>query len=465
MATYNGSNANDSFDARLIQIYEPWLMYGNDGNDTLIGSSFNDSIYGGNGDDFIDGGFGFDLIVGGNGVDTVSYNFYSGGINANLATGVVSFPGNGTGSDTVYGVENLIGSRGSDRIVGSADNNVIKGGDGNDSIYGDWGNDSIYGENGDDFLDGGLGFDLIDGGAGVDTVTYDFYSFGINANLATGVVTFPAEGSNLADTLRGVENIIGSYGSDVITGSAANNFLSGGDGNDTLNGGAGSDTLNGGTGNNLLNGGAGNDTFYVNSSGDVVVEAANSGTDTVYSTVNYTLTANVETLILNGSATIGTGNNLNNIIFANNNGNTLNGGDGKDTLIGGTGNDYLNGGTGNDVLNAYGGSYEVDNLAGGTGADKFIMGDANRAFYNYPGLPAGNYDYAVIADFKVSEGDKLQLHGNSSNYLLSVGGGTGYGTGLADTFIYYSNGSSSNLVAILADVSNLSLASNSVIYV
>jgi Ca2+-binding RTX toxin-like protein len=464
MATYNGTNGNNSFQANLIQINEAWTIYGNDGNDTLTGSSYNDTIYGGNGDDWLDGGFGYDLLVGGAGIDTVSYDFYSGGINANLETGVVSFPGNGTGNDIVYTIENLVGSRGNDRIVGNADNNVLRGGEGNDSIYGGWGNDSIYGGNGDDFLDGGLGYDLLDGGAGIDTVSYDFYSFGINANLATGVVTFPGFG-NLADTLTGVENVVGSHGNDVITGSVANNVLSGGDGNDSIYGGAGNDVLDGNAGNNLLNGGTGNDTFFVNSIGDVVVEAANGGTDSVYSAVNYTLTANVENLTIYGSATIGTGNNLNNVITANNNGNFLNGGGGKDTLIGGLGHDYLNGGAGNDVLNSYAGGYEVDDLTGGTGSDKFIMGDSDSVFYTYSGLPSGNYDYAVIADFKVSENDKVQLHGNAGNYLLGINTNGGYGTAAADTFIYSNTNGSPNLVAILADVSNSSLTGSSFSYV
>ena len=58
-------------------------------------------------------------------------------------------------------------------------------------------------------------------------------------------------------------------------------------------------------------GGAGNDTYIVDNTGDVVTEAANAGTDLVYSSVTYTLTANVENLTLTGSSNInGTGNTL-----------------------------------------------------------------------------------------------------------------------------------------------------------
>ena len=110
----------------------------------------------------------------------------------------------------------------------------------------------------------------------------------------------------------------------------------------------GNDTLDGGTGNDSMAGGVGDDSYVVDSAGDVVSEAAGAGTDRVNASVNYTLGANVENLTLSGTATSGTGNDLNNIIYGNSNANTLSGLAGNDTLYGYDGNDTLYGGNGND---------------------------------------------------------------------------------------------------------------------
>ena len=66
----------------------------------------------------------------------------------------------------------------------------------------------------------------------------------------------------------------------------------------------------------------------------------NAGFDLVYSSVSYALPANVDHLVLLGSANLsGTGNALANIIFGNMGDNALDGGVGVDTMIGGMGNE------------------------------------------------------------------------------------------------------------------------------
>ena len=49
-------------------------------------------------------------------------------------------------------------------------------------------------------------------------------------------------------------------------------------------------------------GGVGNDTYFVDDGLDQVVENASAGTDAVFTTVHFILPANVETLVLQGSA-------------------------------------------------------------------------------------------------------------------------------------------------------------------
>ncbi len=140
---------------------------------------------------------------------------------------------------------------------------------------------------------------------------------------------------------------------------------------DTISGLAGNDTLDGGAGADSLIGGAGNDTYIVDNVGDKVVEAANGGTDLVKSSVSFTLAANVEQLILTGSAAInGTGNELANVITGNSAANSLSGAAGNDTLNGGAGNDTLDGGAGNDSLD---GGAGADNMIGGAGNDTYVV--------------------------------------------------------------------------------------------
>jgi Tol biopolymer transport system component len=117
-----------------------------------------------------------------------------------------------------------------------------------------------------------------------------------------------------------------------------------------------------------LQGGAGDDTYVIHRK-DVIVEGVDGGTDTVESSISYTLGDNVENLVLTGTAKIaGAGNALGNRITGNDGVNTLTGFGGRDILRGGDGNDALSGGTGNDMLT--GGSGR-DTLTGGTGNDVF----------------------------------------------------------------------------------------------
>ncbi len=188
-----------------------------------------------------------------------------------------------------------------------------------------------------------------------------------SANYVTGTQqAVYATGQSFIGYGTQIENLIGSAHNDTLTGNDADNQIEGGAGNDTLVGGAGNDSLIGGAGDDQMSGGLGNDAYYVDSSGDVVTEQAGEGVDTVYSTVDHTLGANLENLTLLGATDIrGTGNEGNNIITGNSGSNWLSGGLGNDTLTGGGGDDYfvfhdlLNSGT--DTITDF--SYGSDKLA------------------------------------------------------------------------------------------------------
>ncbi|WP_016948862.1 FG-GAP-like repeat-containing protein [Anabaena sp. PCC 7108] len=113
------------------------------------------------------------------------------------------------------------------------------------------------------------------------------------------------------------------------------------------------------------------DNFYVvDDIGDIIEESPNGGTDTVRSSVTYTLGDNVERLTLAGTNNInGTGNDLNNNITGNIGNNILDGRGGNDSLYGDAGDDTLIGGDGND------------NLFGGEGADALIGGNGNDTYF------------------------------------------------------------------------------------
>ncbi len=403
----------------------------------------------------------------------------------NLAANNV--PGLGTLPFTVVNFDNVIGTNGNDSIVGDTQNNQLSGGNGNDTIDGGTGNDTLKGGAGNDIFKGSQGNDSIDGGDGTDTADYSQLGqitlsgvgtiqkagglgqdtlFKVeriiaNANIANNTIdasaslpgvsiTVNLQTQNLAAnnvpglgtlsfTAVNFDNVIGTNGNDSIVGDTQNNQLSGGNGNDSLDGGLGIDTLSGG---------AGDDTYNVDSTTDIITEAANSGIDTVRSSVTYTLGTNLENLRLTGNSAInGTGNSLNNFIFGNSLNNTvngragndtidgnigndiLNGEDGNDILQGGPGNDILNGGSGNDILiGTFPGSLlppglgESDTLTGGIGVDRFILGDAVNVFYddNNTANP-GFGDLATITDFNSSE-DRIELKGALQDYRLQVVG-------------------------------------------
>lgn len=198
---------------------------GGTGADALFGWAGNDALSGGGGVDDLWGLSGNDALNGGGGFDWILYANAPGSVTVDLSADSAM----GEGSDTVPGIEGVVGSRFDDVMTGDAANNTFQAERGNDTI---------------------------DGSGGVDFASFFLASGPVTVDLVAG--TAMGEG---ADTLAGIENVSGSgEHADTITGDAVANLLLGFGGNDTVNGADGDDGLDGGGGTDALDGGNGTDT-------------------------------------------------------------------------------------------------------------------------------------------------------------------------------------------------------------
>ena len=344
-------------------------------------------------------------------------------------------------------------------LTGNTLNNTIIGNDANNTLLGGAGNDELNGGGGNDTLDGGIGEDTLKGGAGDDTYLVDIKAVGITPNISVelqdsidegngtgdGIDTLKLRGSvvipaataaqeialtgalasieNLDASLTGATrlNLTGNNEDNILIGNAAANTLTGGDGMDFLDGKAGADTMIGGLGV---------DVYVVDNIGDVVIEQPDEGDlDMINSFISFDLStkgANVEYLNLVGTATIGTGNDLNNSIY----GNSL-----ANILAGGAGDDYINGGLGNDTLN---GGIGADSMEGGNGNDTYIVDDeGDTVTETNAALATGGIDLvkSVISFDLSTKGVNVENLTLTDN--VSVNGGTaainGTGNALANT--------------------------------
>ena len=397
------------------------VLGGNSNNDTLSGGAGADSLSGLGGDDVLDGGAGSDQLVGGAGNDTYFVDSFSDQViesdvgtdtviatvdfglgfqieNLTLAGTATIAQGNELANVLTGNAQanTLLGMQGNDTLLGNDGNDAMAGGTENDLLIGGNGNDTLDGEAGNDTLDGGTGNDKMMGGDGDDTYTVDGTSdtvielsgkgidsvfAAVDHQLASNVENLTLTGGALIGIGNTLNNSIsgdnlnnqlsGLDGNDTISGGDGNDALTGGQGNDSLLGGDGNDTLDGGPGNDTMEGGKGDDIYLVDASGDLTIEAAGGGIDTVVASVSHQLASEIENLTLVGSALTGSGNALNNVITGNGSNNELHGLNGNDTLDGGAGADSIDGGHDSNTL--YGGDGN-DTLDGGTGADSMNGG-------------------------------------------------------------------------------------------
>ena len=275
----------------------------------------------------------------------------------------------------------------------------------------------------------------LDGPAATTSVTGNFFLNNPGTgHIGVGVFDGDLDVGSIigANTLDASGGRIGIFANDdapqEITGTQFGDFMfdnsvggqaqvfHGGGGNDVIMSGDGADTLDGGTGADAMTGGLGNDTYVVDNVGDVVTEALNEGTDTVQSSLSYTLGANVDNLTLTGSSNInGTGNGDANVITGNSGNNTLDGAGGADAMIGGLGND----------------TYVVDNV-GDVVTEALNEGtDTVQSSVSFA-LGANVENLTLTGSANVNgtgNGDANVITGNSGNNILD--GGVG-----ADTAAY-----------------------------
>lgn len=270
----------------------------------------------------------YETIYDGGGIDTIDASNQTLGVLLNLNSGSWSQIGkafqNGQGyvrdcltiaySSTI---ENATGSAYNDTLIGNAVANVLNGGAGADTMQGNGGDDTYYVDNIGDVV-------IENTNEGIDTVYTGLTSYTLGSNI---------ENLTLTGTAR------------CATGNNLDNKIIGNSQHNDLYGGYGKDTLIGLSGN---------DSYWVDNSGDVVIENINEGIDTVFSEISYTLPDNVENLTLTShiNATL-TGNSLNNEISGGSvSGCTIQGGAGADILKGYGGSDIyiFNRGDGADLI-------------------------------------------------------------------------------------------------------------------
>ena len=134
-------------------------LFGDDGDDRLIGTPHRDRVGGGEGWDVLRGGVGADtldadrgndLIAGGRGRDSIQ-----AGIGNDRSMGQA-------------GPDSMNNDHGNDTMSGGGGRDLLGGGEREDRLYGNRGADRLFGAEGDDFLSGHAGDDHLKGGDGSD---------------------------------------------------------------------------------------------------------------------------------------------------------------------------------------------------------------------------------------------------------------------------------------------------------
>ena len=385
----------------------------------IRGYAGNDRLFGTQGANLIDGGSGADYMVGGDGDDIYIVDQIDDVVVESQDQGLDQVSSSVSYSLADH-IENLtlIGALDIDG-AGNRAANDIRGNVGDNVLYGDAGDDHLYGNAGVDLLNGGTGADWMEGGQGNDRYIVD--------NVGDTVVERAGEGFDMIDTSisytlsTNVEalRLMGIQGAVDAHGNAGNNFLNavwvdvapaagtqirlyGEGGDDNLLGSRYGDLLDGGTGADKMTGGNGNDTYVVDNAGDVAIEQAGQGFDTVDTSVSYTLGANVEALRLMGiqgavDAHGNAGNNWLNAVWVN----VAPAAGTQIRLYGEGGNDDLQGSRYGDLLD---GGTGADRMTGGLGNDSYVVDNAGDIVVEQAGA---GYD-VVTSSIGYALGDNVE---------------------------------------------------------
>jgi Ca2+-binding RTX toxin-like protein len=366
-------------------------LTGGSGNDTLTGDQFANVLDGGPGSDTLIGGGGNDALNGGTGNDTMTGGGGNDTFRVDRAGDVVNEAAGG-GNDTILasvdyvlaaGAEvellrtnsvgstagiDLTGNEFGQKLQGNAGNNILRGLGGNDTLQGLGGNDTYYVENAGDTV-------IEAAGGGSDRVLAS-----VNYTLAAGVEV---------ELLR--TNSLGSTAAIKLTGNVLAQTIQGNAGNNVLRGGGGAD---------VLQGLGGNDMYYASHAATQILEAASGGSDTVLSSVSYTLAAGVSVELLRTNAAGGTA-------AINLTGNAL-----AQTIQGNAGANRLDGKGGNDMLRGFG-SADTFVFADDYDADTVLDYQAGADQFDLTGV-SGLSTYQQVHDMMSQVG---------SDVLINFGGG------------------------------------------
>ncbi|KQP42471.1 hypothetical protein ASF49_01030 [Methylobacterium sp. Leaf104] len=257
MATFNGSNADDTYlggngddnynlgegNNRVIDLV---------GRNVINAGSGNDQITTGAGDDQINAGDGLNVIDAGAGNNTINV---------------------GSGADRI------VAGAGNDQINAGEGDNTVDAGDGRNQVNAGSGNDTIVTGSGDDQINAGEGNNVIRAGDGRNTINTGSGADRITAGSGDDQIN-AGEGNNVIDAGGGSNRITAGSGHDVITAGSGNNEIYAGEGNNTITVGNGLNRIYTGSGADVITTGSGNDTIYAGGGNDRVI--LGGGSDLVY---------------------------------------------------------------------------------------------------------------------------------------------------------------------------------------